>query len=155
MRVGDLREGPVDHRDVIGGGVRSGVPGAQHDRERFARLVDIRGERVKPIAVLVGPGRLLLLHVAVIDVASTSIVNRRGARGQLQNRSRARACAARTPVPAIPAPTAIRSTIGSASSVQGHLAEQRLLLPDRGEIQDALTAMASIAARSQITRPGS
>jgi len=52
LLLGDLRERPVNHRDVIGGSVRSGVPRTQHDRQRLAGLVRIGAQRVKPVPML-------------------------------------------------------------------------------------------------------
>ena len=47
---------------MVGGGVRAGVPRPQQTRERLARLVGVGLQRVKPVAALVVPGRLLLLR---------------------------------------------------------------------------------------------
>jgi hypothetical protein len=60
---GDLLERPVEHRDVVGGGVRAGVPGSQQTAERLARLIRIRVQRVEPVAALVVAGRVLLLRM--------------------------------------------------------------------------------------------
>ena len=48
---------------MIGGGVRAGVSRAQDRGERFAGLVQVAAQRVKPIAVLVVAGRQLLLRM--------------------------------------------------------------------------------------------
>ena len=60
----DLRERQVQHRLMVGGGVRAGVPRTQQAGECLARLVRVGGQRVKPVTALVVPGRLLLLRVA-------------------------------------------------------------------------------------------
>ena len=44
----DLRQRPVDHRDMIGGGVRAGVPGTQQTAERLARLIQVDLQRMNP-----------------------------------------------------------------------------------------------------------
>ena len=103
----------IQHRHVVGGGVRAGVARPQQAAERLARLIGVGQQRVKPVAALVVAGRLLLLECAVISVASTSIVNRSGAPCSSQNRSRARACAARS-ASSSPGSTAIRSITRNA-----------------------------------------
>ena len=59
----DLRERQVEHRHVVGGGVRAGVARPQQTAQRLARLIGVGLQRVKPVAALVVPGRLLLLGV--------------------------------------------------------------------------------------------
>ena len=59
----DLRQRQVQHRLVIIGGVRAGVPGPQQAAERLAGLIQVDLQRVKPVAALVVPGRLLLLRM--------------------------------------------------------------------------------------------
>src|SRR5450759_2621453 len=44
-------------------GVRAGVPGPQLPRQRFAGLIAVGEQRVKPVAALEVPGRALLLRV--------------------------------------------------------------------------------------------
>jgi hypothetical protein len=52
--VGDLREGCVDDRDVVGGGVRSGVAGSHNTGEGLAGVVEEAQHRVVAEAALVG-----------------------------------------------------------------------------------------------------
>jgi len=60
-------EGVFGDPDVVGGRVRAGVPGPQHDRQRFTgaltTMVDERAQWMKPVAPLVGGGRLLFVGV--------------------------------------------------------------------------------------------
>ena len=76
----------------------------------------------------------------MINVASTSIVNRPGAPASSQNRPRAVACAERS-ASSIPGSVAIRSTIRNAVESDATAPEQRVLLPDRAEVRDALAAV--------------
>ena len=59
----DLLKRPVEHRHVISGGVRASVPRPQQAAERLAGLIHVDLQRVKPVATLVVPGRLLLLRM--------------------------------------------------------------------------------------------
>ena len=59
----DLRQRPVQHSLVIIGGVRAGVPRPEQTAERLTRLIEVDLQRVKPVAALVVPGRLLLLRM--------------------------------------------------------------------------------------------
>jgi hypothetical protein len=61
--VGDLRERQVTDRDLVGRGVSACVPGAQTAAERLPGLIQVDLQRVKPVAALVVPGRLLLLRM--------------------------------------------------------------------------------------------
>jgi hypothetical protein len=60
LRV-ELREREIEHGDVISGGVRAGVPRAEHSREPLARVVQVTQQRVVAIAALEVPVRLFLL----------------------------------------------------------------------------------------------
>jgi hypothetical protein len=44
--VGDLHEGLVEQRDVVCGGVRSGVARAQHAGQRFVGVIAEQQQRV-------------------------------------------------------------------------------------------------------------
>ena len=61
--AGDLREREIDHRHMIGGGVRAGVSRPQQHRQRLPRFVRIGAQRIEPVPMLVVPRRLLLLGV--------------------------------------------------------------------------------------------
>ena len=59
--VGHLGQRPVQHDQVIGGGVTAGVPGPQDRREGLAGVVQPRPERVMAKAALEGaPGAFLV-----------------------------------------------------------------------------------------------
>jgi hypothetical protein len=63
---GQLRQGEVDHVDVVGDGVGAGVAGPQDAGQRLAgavAAVQAAHQRVEPEAALVGPGRALLVGV--------------------------------------------------------------------------------------------
>ena len=63
---GELRQGEVDHLDVVGDGVGAGVAGPQDAGQRLAgavAAVQAAPQRVEPEAALVGPGRALLVGV--------------------------------------------------------------------------------------------
>ncbi len=64
MRVRDLGKGLVEDRDVIGGGVRSGVARPQETCQGLAGVVQEAEHRVVAEAALVGRGGLFLLGVA-------------------------------------------------------------------------------------------
>jgi hypothetical protein len=59
----DLRERVLDDRDVIAGGVRARVAGAQDRSERLAGFVAVGHQRVKAVAALVVAGSALLLRM--------------------------------------------------------------------------------------------
>ena len=60
---GQLREREPEHGEMIGRGVRPGVPGSEDRGERLAGLVQTAAERVEPVPVLVVAGRHLLLRM--------------------------------------------------------------------------------------------
>lgn len=62
--VGDLREGLVEHGDVIGGGVVSGVARPQQPGHRLAGVDQETQQRVEPEAAFVGGCGLVFLGVA-------------------------------------------------------------------------------------------
>lgn len=64
VSVGDLRERLVEHRNVIGGSVGSGVSGPQPPRHGFAGVREETQQRVEAEAALVGGCGLLFLGVA-------------------------------------------------------------------------------------------
>ena len=110
----DLLKRPVEHRHVVGGGVRAGVPRPEHRAERLPGLISVGVQRVKPVAALVVAGRLpSFSECAVISVASMSIVKDSGAPCNSQNRPRARACAERNASNS-PGSDATRSTTRNA-----------------------------------------
>lgn len=96
---------------MIGGGVRAGVPRPQERPQRLPRSVGL--QRVKPVAVLEFPAARSFSEWAVINVASTSIVNRSGTPCSSQNHSRARACSERN-ASSSPGSEAIRSMTRNA-----------------------------------------
>jgi len=59
----ELREREPEHDEVIRGGVRPGVPGPQDRSECFAGLIQPAPQRMKPVPMLVVPGRELLVGV--------------------------------------------------------------------------------------------
>lgn len=61
--VGDLRERLVEHRDVVGGGIGSGIAGPQPPGHRLAGVGQEAQERVEAEAAPVGRGSLILLRV--------------------------------------------------------------------------------------------
>ena len=136
----DLRERQVEHRLVIGGGVRAGVPGPEHRAERLAGLIGIGVQRVKPVAALVVPGRPLLLRMAR-DQRRVQI-DRQPLRRAVQPpeplaRPRVRR-AQRLQQPGLGRDPVDHPERGR---VRRHLTEQRLLLADRAEIGHALAAV--------------
>ncbi len=60
---GQLLQREPEHGEVIGGRVRAGVPRSEDRRQRLAGLIQPAAERMKPVPVLVVPGRHLLLRV--------------------------------------------------------------------------------------------
>ena len=137
---GYLRERPVDHGHVIGGGVRPGVPRAQHHRERLPRLIRIRAERVEPVPVLVVPGRPLLLGVRG-DQRRVHI-DRKPA-GRTVQLPEPLACAGVRRAQRVQHPRLRRDPVEhpERGRVRRDRPEQRVLLPDRPEIRDALAAV--------------
>ena len=67
MRIGDLRQGGVEHGDVVGGGVAARVPAPQRRGEELAGVVAERQHRVIPERLLERRRRLLLLAVTDHD----------------------------------------------------------------------------------------
>jgi hypothetical protein len=66
--LGELREGQVDHLDVVGGGVGAGVARPQDAGQGLAgaiAAVQEGDQRVEAEAALVGPSRALLVGVGV------------------------------------------------------------------------------------------
>ncbi len=61
--AGDLGDRVGEHLDVVGGGVRPGLPGAQHRGQELLRVVAPDAERVEPEGPLERGRRLLLLAV--------------------------------------------------------------------------------------------
>ena len=59
----NLVERVFSDRDLIGRGVRAGVPGPQLSGERFTGLIGVGEHRVKPVAALEVPGSALLLRM--------------------------------------------------------------------------------------------
>jgi hypothetical protein len=90
----------------------------------------------------------------VISVASTSIVNRSGAPDNSQNRSRACACAQRTPS-SIPGVLAIRSIVLNAVESEATSPNRASCSRTAPRSETHSPPSASITARSPITRPGS
>ena len=137
---GDLRKRQVDHRLVIGGGIRPGVPGAKDHRERLPGLVRVRAQRVKPVPVLVIPRRLLLLRV-------------RGDQGGIDVDREGLRPAGKLPEPRSGARVRIADRVQQArhrrdpvdhpecGRVKRHRPKQRLLLTNPAEIRDALAAV--------------
>lgn len=77
VSVGGLRERSVEHRDVIGGGVGSGVAGPQPSRHGFAGVREEAQQRMEDGSALVGRGRLFLLRVAG-DQCGVEVQNQAG-----------------------------------------------------------------------------
>ncbi len=75
----DLGERRGQDRDVVGGGERPGVAGAQHHRQRVPDVGAPRGQRMKPETALVVAGRLGL---------GTGGLDQRGAEPDHQHRPR-------------------------------------------------------------------
>ncbi len=61
VRDRDLPERCLQHQQMIRAGERTGVARAQHHRQRVPDIAAPRGQRMKAPALLVGPGRLLLV----------------------------------------------------------------------------------------------
>ena len=93
---GDLRQRLLGHRDLIGGGVRAGVAGAQLAGQRLTGLIGVGQHRVKAVAALEGRPAPSFSEWLPISVASRSIVKRSGAPASFHTRARAAACAARS-----------------------------------------------------------
>jgi hypothetical protein len=100
----ELTQRGADHRDVIGGGVASRVPGPQQRRQRFPgpgrAVVDQRPQRVMPESALVDGAAPSFSEWAVTKVASTSMISGRpasiwwsGAWSPARTQAPARACA--------------------------------------------------------------
>jgi hypothetical protein len=64
VRFGDLPDGLLGDRDLVGRGVRAGVARPQLTGQRLAGLIAVGEHRVKPEAALEVPGGAFLLGVA-------------------------------------------------------------------------------------------
>ena len=129
--AGQLRQRQPGHLDVLGGGVRPGVPGPQHDGQRLpgalGAVVGERGQRVmEPERLLPGRRGLLLLRVrdhdrgVDVDRDQAAVRAGRASPASAQARSRAAARAARIArsargASAASAPTS-RETTGSEAT---------------------------------------
>jgi Transposase, Mutator family len=100
------------------------------------------------------PAAFSFSECAVINVASTSIVNRSGAPESSQNRSRAVACAERSAF-SIPASNAIRATVRNAVESDATPPNSASCSRTAPRSDTHSPPSASITARSRITRPGS
>jgi hypothetical protein len=140
LLVGDLRERPVDHGDVISGGVRAGVPRAQQHRERLAGFVRVGVERVEPIPVLVVPGCLLLLGVRG-DQRRVDI-DRQGFRCPVQI-PEPRPCAGVRRAHRVQRARRRRDPVDhpERGRVRRDLTEQGVLIADRAQVRDTLTTV--------------
>ncbi len=136
----DLLKRPVQHRHMIIGGVRASVPGAQQPAERLARLIQVDLQRVKPVAALIVPGRLLLLRMRCDQ-----------RRVNIERQPLRRTTQLPEPLPG----ACVRDTEGvqqpwlrhnpvdhpKRRGVRRHRPEQRVLLTNRTEIGYALAAI--------------
>lgn len=150
--VGDLREGLVEHGDVIGGGVVSGVARPQQPGHRLAGVDQETQQRVEPEAAFVGGCGLVFLGVAgdqrgvegqdqagqFVHAAFTAGIAARVSAACSQATSRAAARADRR-----------RSSMRSSTACQqppsrrrgGHRTEHLALIPQNGRIRDRLAAV--------------
>src|SRR5207244_10247299 len=65
---GQLRQGRLEHLDVIGGGARAGVTGTQDRRQMLTGLVEEAVQRVEAEAALAVRCGALLLPVALLKL---------------------------------------------------------------------------------------
>jgi hypothetical protein len=150
----DLRQRTVDHRDVIGGGIRAGVPRPEHRAERFPGLVRVHVQRVEPVPMLVIPGRLLLLRMRG---------DQRRVHVDRQPLRRTNKLPEPRPRPGVRIPDSVQQPRRGGDPVdrpergrvRRHRSEQRVLITGRAQVRQALAPSASITARSRITRPES
>ena len=136
----DLRERPIEHRHMIGGGVRAGVPRSEQGAERLPGLIQVDLQRVKPVAALVVPGRLLLLRMRR-DQRRIDI-ERQPLRRTMQLPEPRPRPGVRDPE-GVQQPRLRRDPVNHPERrrVRRHGPEQRQLLTDRAEIRDALAAV--------------
>jgi hypothetical protein len=125
---------------VIIGGVRAGVAGAQQAAERLSGLIQVDLQRVKPVAALVVPGRLLFLRMRR-DQRRVHI-DRQPLRRVMQLPEPSPGARVRDP-DRVQQPRLRRDPLDHPKRrrVRRDRPKQRVLLPDRTEIGDALAAV--------------
>lgn len=96
MRRFSLLQREREHLNVVFGGVGPRVPGSQDRSERFAGLRQPAPDRVKPVAMLIGSRRSVLLRVRRQQRRIDIQRDRGGARTRYPRLSRAVALADRT-----------------------------------------------------------
>ena len=151
---GDLRECLVDHRDLIGGGVRAGVPGTQPPGDASPVSSRVSNQRVEPVAALVVPAALLLLgmrgdqrgvHVDRQPLRRADQFPQPGSRSGVRRAQR------------LEQPGRRRDPLDHPERGRGrrHRPEQNGLITGRSRSARHSPPSASITARSRITRPRS
>ena len=136
----DLRQRTVDHRDVIGGGIRAGVPRPEHRAERFPGLVRVHVQRVEPVPMLVVPGRLLLLRMRG---------DQRRVHVDRQPLRRTNKLPEPRPRPRVRIPDSVQQPRRGGDPVdrpergrvRRHRSEQRVLITGRAQVRQALAAI--------------
>ena len=166
VHVGDLRQRHVQHRDVVGGGVRARVPRPEHASQRFAGGVEEAQQRVIAERLLPRLGRRT---ASPSGTPRSWRPNRAPARrprtrppSRTASRSVSPACAQASSRACARATRSRASAASSSASSTRHAVGSDATGPNRSgwlrstaKSEMASPPSASITARSSATRPGS